>query len=146
MNNAALDLPKLALCHVKRAIKTGIKHAQKVSVNALQETSTNTAILSALTEMEKEGSLNVDLCPYRRFTGVLLGRAKAGAEGQGGYLEQILWLYDWEEVCDKKNSNGRKEKAHYGEEEKSVSNKAGRALVTTLYRSVGLRAASGRVA
>jgi predicted amidohydrolase YtcJ len=61
MNKAALALPKPALSHVKRALKTGIKAAHKVGVTSLQEASANTLQLQALSEMDKEGSLNMDV-------------------------------------------------------------------------------------
>jgi predicted amidohydrolase YtcJ len=61
MNKAALAVPRPALSHVKRALKAGMKQAHKFGVTSVQEPSANTLLLNALSEMEKEGSLNMDI-------------------------------------------------------------------------------------
>ena len=61
MNKAALAIPRPALSHVKRALKTAIKQAHKNGVTSLQEASANSLILGALSEMEHEGALDIDI-------------------------------------------------------------------------------------
>ena len=60
MNKAALALPKPAISHCKRALKAAIKQAHKVGVTSLQEPSGNTALMTALSELEKEYALKID--------------------------------------------------------------------------------------
>ena len=61
MDKAALALPPPTLSHVKRALKAGLRSAHKVGVTSLQEASANTLILHALSEMEEEGTLDMDI-------------------------------------------------------------------------------------
>ena len=61
MDKAAVSMPRPALSHVKRAIKAGIREAHKVGVTSIQEPSANTILLSALSELEQDQKLDLDI-------------------------------------------------------------------------------------
>lgn len=61
MNKAALSIPFPDRAHIRRALKHAIRLAHKAGVTSTQEASANTHLLQALTDMEKEGSLNLDI-------------------------------------------------------------------------------------
>ncbi|KAH7088427.1 putative exoenzymes regulatory protein aepA precursor [Paraphoma chrysanthemicola] len=64
MSKSALAIPKPSPAHVKRTLKHAIHLAHKAGVTSTQEASTNTQLLQALSEMEKEGSLNLDISAH----------------------------------------------------------------------------------
>lgn len=61
MTKAALSIPFPGLKHVKRALKHAIHVAHRAGVTSLQEASSNTLLLRALSELEKEGGLDIDI-------------------------------------------------------------------------------------
>lgn len=64
MAKAALAVPVPNRAHVKRALKHAIRLAHKAGVTSTQEASSNTILLRVLNEMEKEGSLNLDVSTH----------------------------------------------------------------------------------
>jgi predicted amidohydrolase YtcJ len=61
MAKAALAIPAPNRAHVKRALKHAIRLAHKAGVTSTQEASSNTILLQVLNDMEKEGSLKLDV-------------------------------------------------------------------------------------
>lgn len=64
MAKAALAIPAPSRAHVKRALKHAIRLAHKAGVTSTQEASSNTILLQVLNEMEKEGSLTLDISTH----------------------------------------------------------------------------------
>ncbi|KAF9696547.1 hypothetical protein EKO04_005322 [Ascochyta lentis] len=64
MAKAALSIPAPSRTHVKRALKHAIRLAHKAGVTSTQEASSNTILLQALSEMESEGSLALDISTH----------------------------------------------------------------------------------
>ncbi|KAJ4992535.1 amidohydrolase family protein [Stagonosporopsis vannaccii] len=64
MAKAALAIPTPSRAHVKRALKYAIRLAHKAGVTSTQEASSNTILLQVLNEMEKEGSLKLDVSTH----------------------------------------------------------------------------------
>lgn len=61
MAKAALAIPTPSRSHVKRALKHAVRLAHKAGVTSTQEASSNTILLHVLNEMEREGSLKLDI-------------------------------------------------------------------------------------
>ncbi|RYN56073.1 hypothetical protein AA0117_g13279 [Alternaria alternata] len=61
MTKAALTIPAPSRAHIKRALKHAIRLAHKAGVTSMQEASSNTILLRVLNEMDREGSLNIDV-------------------------------------------------------------------------------------
>src|SRR5690242_7512203 len=64
MAKAALAIPTPSRAHVKRALKHAIRLAHKAGVTSTQEASSNSILLQALNEMEREGSLKLDISTH----------------------------------------------------------------------------------
>ncbi|KAF2631809.1 amidohydrolase 3 [Macroventuria anomochaeta] len=64
MAKAALSIPAPNRAHVKRALKHAIRLAHKAGVTSTQEASSNTIMLQVLNEMEREGSLQLDISTH----------------------------------------------------------------------------------
>lgn len=64
MAKAALAIPAPSHSHVKRALKHAIRLAHKAGVTSTQEASSNTILLQVLNEMEREGSLQLDISTH----------------------------------------------------------------------------------
>jgi predicted amidohydrolase YtcJ len=64
MAKAALAIPAPSRSHVKRALKHAIRLAHKAGVTSTQEASSNTILLHVLNEMEREGSLKLDISTH----------------------------------------------------------------------------------
>ncbi|KAJ4344088.1 hypothetical protein N0V95_006380 [Ascochyta clinopodiicola] len=64
MEKAALSIPAPSRAHVKRVLKHAIRLAHKAGVTSTQEASSNTILLQALNEMEREGSLALDISTH----------------------------------------------------------------------------------
>ncbi|KAF1931497.1 amidohydrolase 3 [Didymella exigua CBS 183.55] len=64
MAKAALAIPAPSRSHVKRALKHAIRLAHKAGVTSTQEASSNTILLQVLNDMEREGSLKLDLSTH----------------------------------------------------------------------------------
>ncbi|KAL1609795.1 hypothetical protein SLS59_001306 [Nothophoma quercina] len=64
MAKAALAIPGPSLSHVKRALKHAIRLAHKAGVTSTQEASSNTILLQAFNEMEREWSLKLDVSTH----------------------------------------------------------------------------------
>ncbi|KAF2856101.1 amidohydrolase-like protein 3 [Plenodomus tracheiphilus IPT5] len=84
MTKAALAIPMPDHAHVKRVLKHAIHLAHKAGVTSTQEASSNTALLQALGEMEKEGSLKLDISTH-----IVYGCEWLGSESKDG-LNQLL--------------------------------------------------------
>jgi predicted amidohydrolase YtcJ len=64
MAKAALAIPAPSRSHVKRALKYAIRLAHKAGVTSTQEASSNTILLQVLNELEREGSLKLDISTH----------------------------------------------------------------------------------
>ncbi|KZM26150.1 uncharacterized protein EKO05_0000451 [Ascochyta rabiei] len=64
MAKAAISIPAPSRAHVKRALKHAIRLAHKAGVTSTQEASSNTILLQALSEMEREGSLALEISTH----------------------------------------------------------------------------------
>ncbi|KAH6643928.1 putative exoenzymes regulatory protein aepA precursor [Boeremia exigua] len=64
MAKVALAIPAPSRSHVKRALKHAIRLAHKAGVTSTQEASSNTILLQVLNEMEREGSLRLDVSTH----------------------------------------------------------------------------------
>lgn len=64
MAKAALSIPAPNRTHVKRALKRAIRLAHKAGVTSTQEASSNTILLQVLNEMEREGSLQLEISTH----------------------------------------------------------------------------------
>lgn len=64
MAKAALAIPTPSRAHVKRVLKHAIGLAHKAGVTSTQEASSNTILLRVLNEMEREGSLRLDISTH----------------------------------------------------------------------------------
>jgi predicted amidohydrolase YtcJ len=64
MAKAALSIPTPSRAHVKRALKHAIRLAHRAGVTSTQEASSNTILLQVLGEMEREGSLHLDISTH----------------------------------------------------------------------------------
>ncbi|KAH7359735.1 amidohydrolase 3 [Pyrenochaeta sp. MPI-SDFR-AT-0127] len=64
MSKAALSIPLPNRAHIKRILKHAIQLCHKAGVTSTQEASSNTLLLQALSEMENEGSLHMNICTH----------------------------------------------------------------------------------
>lgn len=64
VTKAALSVPRPGRAHIKRILKHAVQIAHRAGVTSTQEASSNTLLLEALSEMEKEGSLNMDISTH----------------------------------------------------------------------------------
>lgn len=61
---AMFAMPKPSLAHVKRVLKAAIHTANKAGVTSCQEASSNTLILHALQELDREGDLRMNVATH----------------------------------------------------------------------------------
>ncbi|PSN67520.1 amidohydrolase 3 [Corynespora cassiicola Philippines] len=61
MSKFGVALPRPGTPHVKRALLRAIQTSHQAGITSTQEASSNTMLLHALREMEKEGTLNLDI-------------------------------------------------------------------------------------
>ncbi|KAJ4403805.1 hypothetical protein N0V91_006318 [Didymella pomorum] len=88
MAKAALAIPAPSHSHVKRALKHAIRLAHKAGVTSTQEASSNTILLHVLNEMEREGSLKLDI-----FTHIVHENEWLASESKES-LEKLLGVAD----------------------------------------------------
>ncbi|KAH7348160.1 amidohydrolase 3 [Pyrenochaeta sp. MPI-SDFR-AT-0127] len=61
MNKFGVALPSPGTPHIKRALRRAIRSQHQVGITSTQESSANTVLLHALSEMEQEGTVNLDI-------------------------------------------------------------------------------------
>ncbi|KAF2011981.1 amidohydrolase 3 [Aaosphaeria arxii CBS 175.79] len=68
MNKFGVSLPRPGTPHIKRALKRAMETAHRSGITSAQEASGNTMLLRALSEMEREGTVKLDV-----FTHIVYG-------------------------------------------------------------------------